>query len=186
MPENISITAGIASRYATAIFEISREEGDLDTLEADVKALRKALGDSEDLRTLINSPVYARDEMERAIAAVGERMKLGQTVRNAVSVMALKRRLFALPVALDRIDALISDHKGVARAEVISAERLTEQQMARLAEMLSKKAGKTVELEVSVDASLIGGLVAKLGSRMVDCSTRTILSNLKDAMQEAR
>ena len=184
MPENVSMTSGIASRYATAVFEICREEGSLD--EADVAQLRSALGMSADLRTLIYSPVYAREEMERAIAAVAVRMNLSNTVRNAVSVMAQKRRLFALPQALDRIDALISDHKGIAKAEVVSAEPLSEQQIKRLAEILGRKAGKEVVLDITVDAGLIGGLVAKVGSKMVDCSTRTILSNLKDAMQEAR
>ena len=184
MSANASISAGIAAPYAAALFELS--EGALDTLEADVSALAAALDASADLRGVIASPLLTREEQGAAIGAVAARMGLSPLVANTLALMATKRRLFVLPQLLADLTARIAAARGEVTAEVTSAVPLTPAQAAALAETLSAKAGKTVKLKTTVDGSLIGGLVVKLGSRMIDTSVKAKLAALQNAMKEVR
>ena len=183
MTDSVSISAGIAARYATALFELSLEAGSIDALEKSVAELRDALVASEDLRSLISSPVYTRDEMANAVSAVAERMNLDGLVRNTLALMASKRRLFVLPAMLDRVDSLIAEHKGVITVEVVSAEELGSGESESLKRMFRDRLGKDIRIDLSVDKRLIGGLSAKIGSRLVDASMRTRLSTLRNLMQ---
>lgn len=184
MSANASISAGIAARYAAALFELS--EGALDTLEADVAALAAALETSAELRAVIASPLLTRAEQAGAIGAVAARMGLSPLVANTLALMASKRRLFVLPQLLADLTARIAAARGEVTAEVASAVPLTQAQAQALAETLSAKAGKTVKLKTTVDGSLIGGLVVKLGSRMIDTSVKARLAALQNAMKEVR
>ena len=121
MSETASISTGIASRYATAVFELATEGKALDALETDLDALNGALGDSEDLRDLIASPVYSRQDMQAGIAAVAKAMGLGTTLANTLQLMASKRRLFVVPQMIAALRAMIADHKGEVTADVVSA-----------------------------------------------------------------
>jgi F-type H+-transporting ATPase subunit delta len=177
---------GIAHRYATALFEISRDDNELASLEADVAALGDALAASADFRTLIASPVVSREDQSRAIAALGERMGLSATVRNTLSLMAAKRRLFVLPQLVAALRGLIAAHKGEVTADVVAAQPLTDAQSQRLAETLKAQVGKDVRTSLAVDESLIGGLVVKVGSKMIDTSIRSKLAQLQNAMKEVR
>ena len=182
--EPASISSGIAQRYATAIFELAKESKSLKALETDVSALEGALTDSADLRTLITSPVYTRDQVAKAITAVSAKMGLSQTVTGALGLMATKRRLFALPQVLASLRAKIAAEKGEVTAEVISATALSKAQEAELVAMLKKRIGKAINLKLAVDESLIGGLVIKVGSQMIDTSIRAKLAALKNSMKE--
>lgn len=184
MSEPASISAGIAGRYATAVFELAREAGGLKALEADVEALQAAIDDSADLRALISSPVYSRDEQAGAVAALAKAMKLSGTVANTLGLMASNRRLFVLPQLLAALRAMIADEKGEVTAEVTSAAALTKAQADKLAKTLKASVGKTVKLNATVDESLIGGLVVKVGSKMIDTSIRSKLASLQNAMKE--
>ena len=179
-----SETSGVAGRYATALFEIAKEAGSLDRLDGDVKAMSAALSESADLRALIVSPVYGRDEMAGAITAVADRMGLGPELRNTMGLMAVNRRLFVLPALLDAVRALIAAERGEVTAEVTAARPLSDAQTEALRRTLRERVGRDVELEVAVDESLIGGLVVKVGSRMVDTSIRARLAALQNAMKE--
>ena len=183
MSESASVSAGIASRYASAIFELA-EAGGLDALESDVAALKAALAESGELRGAISSPVYSREDLSNAVAELSENMGLGEFVGNALSLMAMRRRLFVLPHLLDRINELIAEDKGLVTADVVSARELSEEQMNRLKESLHAIAGKDVRIEAAVDESLIGGLIVKLGSKMVDSSLKAKLLNIENAMKE--
>ncbi|MEM9270737.1 MAG: F0F1 ATP synthase subunit delta [Pseudomonadota bacterium] len=184
MSNSASLSAGIAGRYATALFELAKDAKDLDTLSKDMDAFSAALGDSPELRDVITSPVYTRDEQGKAISAVAAKMGVSSLVANTLALMASKRRLFALPQLIEGVKALIADHKGEVTAEVTSAKPLTKAQVSALEKQLKTAAGKDVVLSQSVDESLIGGLVVKLGSRMVDTSIRAKLSKLQNAMKE--
>ncbi|MGY6549065.1 MAG: F0F1 ATP synthase subunit delta [Roseinatronobacter sp.] len=184
MSEPASISSGVAQRYATAIFELAKESKSLKTLEADVAALNGALADSADLRNLIASPVYTRDQVAGAIAAVAAKMGLSQTVAGALGVMANKRRLFALPQVLASLRAMIAAEKGEVTAEITAARTLTKAQEADLVKTLKAKIGKDITLQTTVDESLIGGLVIKVGSQMIDTSIRAQLAALKNSMKE--
>ena len=183
MSEPASISAGIAGRYATAVFELAKEANGLAALEADVAALEQALKDSADLRGLIASPVFSRDEQGRAVSAIAARMGLSPTVAKTLSLMAANRRLFVLPQLLSALGDMIAEEKGEVTAEVTAAAELTKTQAEKLAASLKKSVGKTVKLNTTVDESLIGGLIVKVGSRMIDNSLKTKLDNLKIAMK---
>ncbi|QUS35774.1 F0F1 ATP synthase subunit delta [Falsirhodobacter algicola] len=184
MSEPASISTGIATRYATAVFELAKDANSVNTLESNLDALDAALDSSADLRDLIASPVYSRADQQAGIRAVGQAMGLSELMVNSLSVMAAKRRLFALPRMIAALRAMIADDRGEVLAEVTSAQALTPDQAAKLSATLKAKAGKDVKLKTAVDESLIGGLVVKLGSTMIDTSVRSKLAALKNAMKE--
>jgi F-type H+-transporting ATPase subunit delta len=182
--EPASISTSIAARYATAIYEIAKEEKALAALEDDINTLQSALADSEDFRALIHSPIYTREQQATAISALAAKMGLSGTMANTLALMAQKRRLFVVPNLLATLRAVIAEDKGEVTADVVSAKALTKAQAASLAKTLKASTGKTVTLNATVDESLIGGLVVKVGSRMIDTSIRAKLNSLQNAMKE--
>ena len=182
--EPASISAGIAQRYAVAIFEIAKENNGLSGLETSLNALSDALGDSADLRTLIASPLISRAEQEAAILAVADKMGLEEVLRKALGLMAQKRRLFVVPALIKALRGLLADERGEITAEVVSAKALTKAQSEKLAQTLTARMGKSVNINATVDESLIGGLVVKVGSKMIDTSIRSKLDSLQNAMKE--
>lgn len=184
MSEPQSISTGIASRYATALFELAKEEKGLKALETDADALAAALDNSEAFSDFIVSPIHSRAEQEAAIGAIASAMDLGPMVVNTLRLMAQKRRLFALPALVRQLRALIAAENGEVTAEVASATALSADQQKKLAETLKKSVGQDVKLSLSVDESLIGGLVVKVGSQMIDTSIRSKLSALQNTMKE--
>jgi F-type H+-transporting ATPase subunit delta len=182
--EPASISLGIAARYASALFDLAKEGGALKALEADVTALTETLAASEDLRAVIASPVISREDQGRAIAAIGAKLGLSTLTANTLALMADKRRLFVLPQFMTALADLIAAEKGEVTAEVTAARALTAAQSKKLAETLKARVGKTVKLKTTVDESLIGGLVVKLGSTMIDTSVKAKLAALQNAMKE--
>lgn len=182
--EPASISSGIAARYATAIFEIAKESNALGNLDSNVTELAAALEASEDLSALISSPLVSRDDQEKAIATVAQKMGLEAALSNGLALMAQKRRLFVLPQLLAQLAALISEEKGEVTAEVASAKALTKTQSEKLSKTLAARVGKTVKINATVDEELIGGLVVKVGSKMIDTSIRSKLNSLQNAMKE--
>lgn len=184
MSEPAAISSGIAARYATALFELAKETKALKALESDLDALDAALSGSADLRGLIASPVLTRDDQARAMNAVVARMGLSALMANTLALMAQKRRLFVLPALITDLRARVAAEKGEVTAEVVSAAKLTAEQAKSLAATLKGRFGKTVKLHATVDESLIGGLVVKVGSKMIDTSIRSKLASLQNAMKE--
>jgi len=182
--EPASISMGIAKRYASAIFDLAIEGKSLPKLESDVSALAGALEVSADLRDLISSPVYTRDEQGAAISAVAQKMELTPVMANSLALMASKRRLFVVPQLMAALRAMIAEHKGETTAEVASAKALTKAQQTELAKTLKAAVGKDVNLNLTVDESLIGGLVVKVGSQMIDTSIKARLNALQNTMKE--
>ncbi|SFD53153.1 ATP synthase F1 subcomplex delta subunit [Sulfitobacter brevis] len=183
MSETASISTGIAQRYATAVFDIAREAGSVSAIEGDLDALQGALG-NDDFRALIASPIYTRDEQTGAIAALAKKMNLSPTMTNTVALMAQKRRLFVLPQLVRTLRETIAADKGEITADVTSAKALTKAQSDKLAKSLKASTGKDVTLNATVDETLIGGLVVKVGSKMIDTSIRSKLNSLQNIMKE--
>ena len=179
-----SLTSGAAGRYATALFELAREAGELDRAETDLDQLDEAVRSSPELADLISNPVYSREDQGRAMGAVGDRMGLSQLVRNVVGLMASKRRLFALPQMIAMFKALLAQHRGEVTADVTSAHPLSDAQRNALADRLKASLGSDVKLNVHVDNDIIGGLVVRVGSKMIDSSIRSRLARLQNAMKE--
>ena len=185
MAETGSISSGIAARYATAVFELAKEANKLPAVENDLDTLTAALDDSADFGDLISNPVYSRDQLAGAIAAISAKMELSVEMGNTLGLMASKRRLFALPHLVTAVKAMIAKEKGEVTAEVTAAAALTGEQQEMLAATLKATVGKDVKIDVAVDESLIGGLIVKVGSKMIDSSIKSKLSNLQNAMKEA-
>ena len=184
MSESASISSGIAQRYATAVFDLAREDNALTALEADTDALEAALDVSPDLRGVIHSPLLSRAEQGAVIGAVAAKMGLSTLLVNTLALMAQKRRLFVLPQLIAQLRALIAQEKGEVTAEVTSATALTPAQATELAATIKARVGKTVKLKTAVDETLIAGLVVKVGSTMIDTSIRAKLASLQNAMKE--
>lgn len=184
MSETASISSGIAARYATALFDLVKEAKGLKALEGDVDALDAALAASADLRDLISSPIYSREDQGNAIAAIAAKAGLSPLLTNTLALMAQKRRLFVLPQFVADLRARIAAEKGEVTAEVTAAAELSKDQARKLAETLKASVGKDVKVKVAVDESLIGGLVVRLGSTMIDTSIKSKLAALQNAMKE--
>lgn len=182
-----SIVSGVALRYASALFELALEAGSLDAVSADLDAFERLLGESADLARLVRSPVFSGDEQIRAVGAVLARAGIGELSANLIKLAAQNRRLFVLPDMIKAYRQLLAAHRGEATAEVTSAEPLSDAQVSALKAALSGvTGGKDIKLASSVDPSLIGGLIVKVGSRMIDTSLKTKLSSLKVALKEVR
>jgi len=179
-----SITAGASGRYAIALFEIAKEANNLAAVEADLDALQAALSVSADLRDVARSPLLSREAQGKALRALTDKMGLGAEVSNTVALMSTKHRLFVLEDMIAQVKALAADDRGEVSAEITAAKALTEKQTGALAAALKKSVGKDVNVNVTVDKDIIGGLIVKVGSAMVDSSLRSKLNNLKNAMKE--
>jgi F-type H+-transporting ATPase subunit delta len=177
--------SGVSGRYATALFELARDERSIDAVKADLDRFTAMLGDSEDLKRLVRSPVFSADVQSKALAAVLDKAGITGISANFLKVLTANRRLFVVADVIRAFRALVARFKGEATAEVTVAETLNEKNLDALKTALKSVTGKDVALNVNVDPSIIGGLVVKLGSRMVDSSLRTKLSSIKNAMKEA-
>ncbi len=178
---------GIAGRYASALFELTQElsEKDRDALVSDMQNLASMLTESADLLKLVRSPVISAEEQESALLAVLDRVGAHAMTHNFAGLIVRKRRAMFFPDIIRQFAALISASRDEMVAHVVSASALTDAQLNEIREVLSKSFDKTVVVESAIDASLIGGLVVKAGSRMIDGSIKTKLTSLQQAMSEA-
>jgi F-type H+-transporting ATPase subunit delta len=180
----VDTSSGVAGRYATALFELALEQQALDQVAGDLNRFNEALDAFDDLVRLVKSPVFSAEEQGRALAAILEELKIEGLTRNFLLLAAKNRRLFATPDMIRAFRAMLARHRGEMSATVTAASKLTESQITALRQALKAALGKEVILEERVDAALLGGLVVKVGSRMVDTSLRTKLNSLKVAMKE--
>lgn len=180
--ESTGIT-GLAERYAAALFDLADEGRALDAVADDLRQLRAMLRDSADLTRLLRSPILSRAEQAKAIEAVAERAGLSPLVRNFLGVVARNRRLFAVPAIIEAYLKTLAERRGEVTAEVIAAQPLSAAQEAALGEQLRQTIGQRVAVELRVDPTLIGGMIVKIGSRMVDGSLRNRLQRLQLAMK---
>jgi F-type H+-transporting ATPase subunit delta len=175
----------LAGRYAAALFELAEDRDALDAVAGDLGNLSSLLAESGDLRRLIKSPVLSREDQGRAITAVAERAGLQRLTVQFLGLLAQKRRLFVLPEIIAAYQAMLARHKGEISAELVSAVPLSEDQARTVQERLRTALGQSVTLSRAVDPGLLGGLVVRLGSRMIDASLRTKLQRLELAMKGA-
>ncbi len=180
------IVSGMAGRYATALFDLAQETNAIDAVKADLERFNGLVAESPDLTRLVRSPVFSADEQLQALSAVLERAEIGGLAAKFLKLVTTNRRLFAVRDMAKAYRQLVAEHKGEVTAEVTVAERLKDQHVAALRSALKAVSGKDVDLDIRIDPAIIGGLVVKLGSRMVDTSLRTRLNAIRHAMKEAR
>ena len=179
------IISGMAGRYATALFELALENNAMDAVKADLDRFDTLVAESGDLARLVRSPVFSADIQGKALGAVLDKVGIGGLTAQFLKVITANRRLFAVRDMVKAYRALVARHKGELTAQVTVAETLTDAHRAAITDALKSVTGKeNVGLDVKVDPAIIGGLVVKLGSRMVDSSLRTKLNSIKHAMKE--
>jgi F-type H+-transporting ATPase subunit delta len=180
------IVSGMAGRYATALFDLAREANAIDAVKADLDRFDALVAESPDLTRLVRSPVFSAAEQLQALSAVLDRAGIGGLAAKFLKFVTSNRRLFSVRDMIKVFRALVALHKGEATAEVTVAEQLKDEHLNALRAALKTVSGKDVDLAIKVDPAIIGGLVVKLGSRMVDTSLRTKLNAIRHAMKEAR
>lgn len=176
--------AGIAERYATALYDLADEEKLLDAVAKDLAGLKKVLAECDDLSRLLRSPLFSREEQMRGLMAVLDKGKAQPLTRRFLGIVGQHRRLFALRNIIEGFQKMLAERRGQISATVTSAVFLTEAQISALKTTFKSALGRDVDMEINVDPDLIGGLVVKVGSRMIDSSLRTKLQNLQYAMKE--
>jgi F-type H+-transporting ATPase subunit delta len=174
---------GLAGRYATAVFELAADQQALDAVAADFATLRTAIQASADLARLVRSPAFSREDQARALKPILEMMGVSALTMKFVALLAAKRRLFALEGIIAAYNSKLARHKGEVEAEVTSARPLSGGETEELKRVLKAQLGREPRLQTRVDPTLLGGLVVKLGSRMIDSSIRTKLNGIRAAMR---
>jgi F-type H+-transporting ATPase subunit delta len=179
---------GLATRYARALFDLADSKHQLDAVAADLTAIAKMTDESADLQRLMNSPVISRAAQGKAIAAVLQAAGIGEITRKFVGLVAQNRRLFAVPAMIKAFQKILAKRRGEMTAEVTAARPLSAEQQAAVSEAIrraakSMGAGSKVSIDVKVDPSLLGGLIVKVGSRMIDSSLKSKLQKLQLAMK---
>ncbi|HEX3945633.1 MAG TPA: F0F1 ATP synthase subunit delta [Rhizomicrobium sp.] len=177
--------SGLAGRYALAVFELAQEERAVEAVANDFATLKQLMSENVDLTRLIRAPVFSREEQASGMNGVLHRMEAAPLTRRFILLLASKRRLFALPDIIRAFGNMVSKQKGEMSAQVTSARPLSDDETAELKSILRSKLSKDVNLETRVDPSLLGGLIVKIGSRMIDSSLRTKLNGLRIAMRGA-
>jgi F-type H+-transporting ATPase subunit delta len=178
------LTSGVAERYASSLFDLALEEGAVESVTADLDRFQAMLDESDDLKRFVASPVFSADDQLKAIVAINEKAGIAGLVGNFFKVVARNRRLFALPGMIKAFRIIAARQRGEISAEVTSAHALTAAQETELKAALKSATGKDVTIAVTVDPSILGGLIVKVGSRQIDTSLRTKLSTLKLALKE--
>ena len=184
MAKSSSPISGVAERYASSLFDLAAQSNAIAQVERDLDRFEALLNGSEDLKRLIKSPVFSADDQLKAISAVADKAKISGLVGNFLRVVAKNRRLFAVPGMINAFRRIAAENRGEIAAEVTSAHALTPAQETELKAALKSVAGKDVSIAVTVDPSLLGGLIVKMGSKQIDTSLKTKLNSLKLALKE--
>lgn len=186
MAQDDTISGGVTGRYASALFDLASESGALAQVEKDMTALGDMLAGSSELQRLVRSPVFSSEDQMAAIGAIGEKAGFHGLTINFLKLLARNRRMFTVDGMIASFRTLCARHRGEVTADVTSAHPLSADQLNALTDTLRSTVGKNVQVQTRVDPALLGGLVVKIGSRMVDSSIRTKLNALKTAMKEVR
>ncbi len=177
------IQASLSGRYALALFELANEQKKLEAVGRDLAAVAQALAESDAFKALTTSPLVGRDEAVKAVAATATTMQLGSITGNFLGVLAKNRRLAQLPAVIRAFNILSARHRGEVTAEVTSAHALDDGQVNALRQNLRTRMGRDIAVDLRVDPAILGGLVVKVGSQMIDGSIRTKLNTLAQAMK---
>ena len=183
MDHSGGITASLQGRYASALFDLASENGEVSAVESDLDTLDQALAYNPDLAALIRNPQVSRSQAARAIDGVAEVLGLSRLTRNFLGVLAENRRLSVLPETIRAFGRIAAAQRGEVTAEVSSAHELSPEQVEALKQKLEAREGRKIKVKTTVDPDLLGGLVVTLGSKRIDGSIRTRLNSLAQAMK---
>ena len=183
MAQGEQTVSGVPGRYATALFELAHETNAVDAVGADLAQFQRLLDESKDLTRLVRSPVFSAEDQISALDAVASQAGISSLALNFIKLVAKNRRLFVLSDMIRGYQGLVAQSRGEITAQVTSAEELSDKQITELKAAIKASAGRDVQLSTKIDPTILGGLIVKVGSRMVDNSLKTKLQNLKIAMK---
>ena len=183
MDNSGGIRASLAGRYASALFDLARDQRQIESVGQSLDALGQALLDSKDFNELVASPLVSREEAGKAFAALAPQIGLDPITTNFIGVLARNGRKSQLQSVVRAFRRLAAEHRGEVTAEVVTARPLNDDQIAALGQQLRARAGRDVTIDATVDPTLLGGIVVKLGSQQIDASIRTKLNRLASAMK---
>jgi len=178
-------TQMIAARYADAFFDLAETQNAIETCESDLNNLKTVLHDHEELRSFIKSPVYNAEDQQKVVENLAEKAGFSPLTRNFLNLITSNRRLFALDAIIDAFTQRLSTHRGEVNAQAVTAIALNQDQERRLRSEIETVVGKAVNLETRIDPELLGGMIVKVGSTMIDSSLKTKLNRLQSVMKEA-
>ncbi len=178
------VVTGVAGRYANALFDLALEEGQIDKVEAQLVGFQTALSESADLMRMIKSPVFTQEQQARAVRIIADAAGIDGISRNFLELLAARRRLMFVPDMIGAYRSLAAHHRGEIEAEVTVAASLSEEQQETVAKALKAFAGQDVKMNLRIDPSVLGGMIVRIGSKMIDNSLRSKLNRLKYAMKE--
>ncbi len=184
MTDRSSSVSGVAERYASALFDLARDDSSIEKIVGELANVSGMLDGSPDFRRLVESPVFSAEDQEKAVGAVADKAGIGGLTGNFLRLIARNRRLFAMPGIIRAFHDMAAKYRGEVTAEVTSAHPLSGDQVNALKSALKGRLGKDVTLQARVNPALLGGLVVKVGSRMIDTSLRTRLMNVKTQLKE--
>jgi len=177
------IRASLAGRYASALFDLAREQRQIESIGKSLEALSQALVDSKDFNELVTSPLVSREEAGKAFDALAPQLGLDPLTANFLGVLARNGRKSQLQSVIRAFRRLAAEHRGETTADVVTARPLNDDQLAALKQQLRTRAGRDVTIDATVDPNILGGIVVKLGSQQIDASIRTKLNRLASAMK---
>ena len=184
MSEPLSLTSGVPGRYATALFSLCKEDGNLGLLQKDVEKLSELVEKSEDFRNLINSPMYTREEQSKSVGAVSQKIKLQKHSENLLRLMARKGRAYFVPNIIRNLEALLENERDEIVVEIVSAVSISKEQTKSLERTLTDILDKKAKIRQKLDKGLIGGMIIKIGSIMIDNTIKSKLVKLQNIMKE--
>ncbi len=179
-----TLTDSAASRYASAIFDLSIEEKSLDKTESDLDLVKDIYGSNEDFRKVVKSPIFSREQQVRVIKSLGKKIKLSNLIINSLCLMASKRRLFSIVSMVEQFKRLAASHRGELKVSILSASKLSSSQEEQIRKLFEDETKSSVILDIKEDQSLIGGLLIKVGSTVIDSSIKSQLINVENKMKE--
>ena len=183
MEHSSGIRASLAGRYASALFDLARDGKQIDAVGRSLDTLNQALADSRELSELVDSPLVSRAESGRAFAALAPQLQLDPITSNFIGVLARNGRKRELRSVIRAFRRLAADHRGETTADVITARPLNDDQVAQLKSQLRARAGTNVAIDARIDPQILGGIIVKVGSQLIDASIRTKLNRLAQAMK---
>jgi F-type H+-transporting ATPase subunit delta len=177
------IRASLAGRYASALFDLARDQRQIESVSRSLQALAQALVDSKDFSELVSSPLVSREQAGKAFSAVAPQLGLDPVTANLLGVLARNGRKSELPAVIRAFRRLAAEHRGETTAQVVTARALNDDQIAELKNQLRVRVGRDVNIDANIDPNILGGIVVKVGSQMIDASIRTKLNRLAQAMK---
>ena len=183
MENSGGIQASLAGRYATALFGLARDEQQIDAVGRSLDSIEAAIAEVPDFKALVTSPLIGRAEAGKTVRALVPALGLDPITGRFLGVLADNGRLGELKSVIRIARQLAAGHRGETTAEITSAFPLGDAQVAALKTKLKARVGRDVAIDAKVDPNLLGGLVVRLGSQMIDASIRTKLNTLATAMK---